>query len=101
MFAKVSFYLFDYRSGARENSRYVDNLNAFAAIQTIYFDLNCRKFASSGQPDKSSLVQAVVLCQISIRSVPSPCGPRVRESSVSESVGNGNHQSGHSASVTL
>ena len=32
---------------------------------------------------------------------PSPCGPRVRESSVSVSVGNGKHQSGHSATVTL
>ena len=31
----------------------------------------------------------------------SPCGPRVRESSVSVSVGNGKHQRGHSITVTL
>ena len=32
---------------------------------------------------------------------PSPCGPRIHESSVSVLVGNGKHQSGHWATVTL
>ena len=42
-----------------------------------------------------------LLLSILFCSMISPCGPRVRESSVSVPVGNGKHQSGHSATVTL
>ena len=49
--------------------------------------------------DEYSLI--IINLPLADKAAYSPCGPRVRESSVSLSVGNGKRQSGHLATVIL